>query len=123
MAPQAWVNPNLLASRHHDGDTVFAMGCGTVYSLTDSFPQTVRARMLTDFADAIAKRKQRIHPLQLALRWREEIANNSELNMAKIDAREGLSSARITQIMNLLGLPASAFRGLRPCAVRLAGIH
>ena len=45
------------------------------------------------------------HPFQLALLWQQQIANDSKLNQARIAAREGLSRARVTQIMNLLRLP------------------
>ena len=46
------------------------------------------------------------HPYQLAQIWRRQMALDSTLNKAKIAAREGLSRARVTQIMNLLQLPA-----------------
>lgn len=47
----------------------------------------------------------KIHPFQLALRWQRELATDSQLTKAGIAAREGLSRARVTQIMNLLLLP------------------
>jgi hypothetical protein len=46
------------------------------------------------------------HPFELALSWRQEIENDPRLNQAKIAAREGISPARVTQIMALLQLPA-----------------
>jgi hypothetical protein len=45
------------------------------------------------------------HPFQLALLWQQQIASNSKLNQARIAAREGLSRACVTRIMNLLQLP------------------
>lgn len=45
------------------------------------------------------------HPFELAIMWRGELANEEGLTKAKIAAREGLSRARVTQIMNLLDLP------------------
>jgi len=45
------------------------------------------------------------HPFHLALRWRDQLAGNPRLTQAGIAAREGLSRARVTQIMNLLRLP------------------
>lgn len=46
-----------------------------------------------------------VHPFQQALRWQGELAANFQLTKARIAAREGLSRARVTQIMNLLLLP------------------
>jgi hypothetical protein len=46
-----------------------------------------------------------MHPFQLALLWQQQIADDSKLNQARIAAREGLSRARVTQVMNLLRLP------------------
>ncbi len=45
------------------------------------------------------------HPFQLARLWKQQIADDLKLNQARIAAREGLSRARVTQIMNLLRLP------------------
>ncbi len=39
------------------------------------------------------------------MRGREEIAIEPKLTQARIAAREGLSRARVTQVMNLLQLP------------------
>ena len=45
------------------------------------------------------------HPFQLALLWQQQIKGDPKLNQAGIAAREGLSRARVTQVMNLLRLP------------------
>lgn len=45
------------------------------------------------------------HPFQQALRWQRELATDSQLTKSGIAKREGLSRARVTQIMNLLLLP------------------
>ena len=45
------------------------------------------------------------HPFHLALRWRDEMAANPRLTQSRIAAREGISRARVTQVMNLLHLP------------------
>jgi len=47
-----------------------------------------------------------MHPFLLAQSWRQEMENDTKLNKARIAAREGVSRARVTQIMNLLQLPA-----------------
>lgn len=46
-----------------------------------------------------------VHPFQVALRWQQEIATHPQVTKARIAEREGLSRARVTQIMNLLQLP------------------
>ena len=43
-------------------------------------------------------------PFELAMLWQAELANDQRLTKAKIAAREGLSRARVTQIMNLIDL-------------------
>lgn len=40
--------------------------------------------------------------------WRQELVKDPALNQAKIAAREGISRSRVTQIMDLLQLPAEA---------------
>ena len=52
-----------------------------------------------------AKKGPPVHPFHLALRWREEMAGNPGLTKSRIAAREGVSRARVTQVMNLLQLP------------------
>ena len=49
----------------------------------------------------------RPHPFHLAVLWRDQLAGDPDLNLARIAARESLSRARVTQIMNLLQLPES----------------
>jgi len=46
-----------------------------------------------------------IHPFHLALRWRDEMAANPGLTQSRIAARENISRARVTQVMNPLHLP------------------
>jgi hypothetical protein len=53
------------------------------------------------------------HPFELALAWQNELAQNRYLTKARIAARETLSRARVTQIMNLLDLPASIQEALK----------
>ncbi len=56
-----------------------------------------------------------LHPFELALMWRQQINDDPTLNKAKIAAREGISRARVSQIMDLLKLPAEVQeRLLRP---------
>ena len=54
-----------------------------------------------------------VHPFQLALRWQREIMADPQITKARIATREGLSRARVTQIMNLLQLPELIRRQLQ----------
>jgi ParB-like chromosome segregation protein Spo0J len=47
-----------------------------------------------------------MHPFLLAQSWRQELDHDTRLTKASIAAREGISRARVTQVMNLLLLPA-----------------
>jgi len=50
-------------------------------------------------------RQPRVHPLLLARAWRKQLEEDPRLTKARIAASEGLSRARVTQLMNLLNLP------------------
>jgi len=63
-----------------------------------------------------------VHPFQLALQWRQQLANEADLNLSKIAAREGISRARVTQVMNLLKLPEVIQRELQ-CLPTSLNIH
>lgn len=54
-----------------------------------------------------------VHPFHLALQWRQQLNSKSSLNLSKIAAREGISRARVTQVMNLLKLPEVIQRELQ----------
>jgi len=53
------------------------------------------------------------HPFYLALRWRQQIEDDVHLTQARIAAREGISRARVTQILNLLQLPEAIQEALQ----------
>jgi hypothetical protein len=52
------------------------------------------------------------HPFLLAQSWRQQMEHDAKLNKARIAAREGISRAHVTQVMNLLQLPAEIQAGL-----------
>jgi len=54
----------------------------------------------------------RIHPFLLAQMWQQQLNQDTGLTKAKIAAREGISRARVTQVMNLLRLPAEILADL-----------
>jgi hypothetical protein len=47
-----------------------------------------------------------MHPFLLAQSWRKQMEHDTKLNKARIAAREGISRARVTQVINLLKLSA-----------------
>jgi hypothetical protein len=47
-----------------------------------------------------------VHPLLLAKSWLDQMSLDAKITQTMIARREGLSRARVTQIMNLLRLPA-----------------
>jgi ParB-like chromosome segregation protein Spo0J len=58
-----------------------------------------------------------MHPFLLAQSWRQQLDHDTRLTKARIAAREGISRARVTQVMNLLQLPAEIQANLlRPSA-------
>jgi len=68
------------------------------------------SRILEDLSPTAKERSQtqepRMHPFLLAQSWRQQMKHDAKLNKARIAAREGISRARVTQVMNLLQLPA-----------------
>ena len=62
--------------------------------------------ILEDLAPAIEERPQaqspRTHPFVLAQSWRQQLDHDTRLTKSRIAAREGISRARVTQVMNLL---------------------
>jgi hypothetical protein len=73
-------------------------------------------RILEDLAPATEDRPQvrepRLHPFLLAQSWRQQLDHDTRLSKAEIGTREGISRTRVTQVMNLLQLPAEIQAGL-----------
>jgi hypothetical protein len=73
-------------------------------------PLPFPTHILEDRAPATEGRSQaqepRMHPFLLAQSWRQEMEHDTGLNKARIAAREAISRASVTQVMNLLQLPA-----------------
>jgi hypothetical protein len=80
-------------------------------------PLPFPTRILEDFSPTTEERSQaqelRMHSFLLAQSWRQEMERDAKLNKARSAAREGISRARVTQVMNLLQLPAEIQAGLR----------
>jgi hypothetical protein len=69
------------------------------------FPRNIAANALSVDRTERTNTCPVAHPFHLALRWRQQLAENDLLTQARIASREGISRARVTQIMNLLQLP------------------
>lgn len=63
--------------------------------------------------EAIVSTKPRQHPFELAVVWRQQMKSDPSLTKAKIAVREGVSRARVTQIMDLFELPLEIQNGLQ----------
>ena len=70
-----------------------------------SFPSGILGSVISGSRDHDDDRPNRLHPYHQARLWRHEIERDSGLTKARIAAREGISRARVTQLMNLLKLP------------------
>ena len=77
------------------------------------FPTRILADRSPEPEEKSQAREPRMHPFLLAQSWRQQMDHDADLNKARIAAREGISRARVTQIMNLLQLPAEIQAGLR----------
>ena len=53
-----------------------------------------------------------MHPFLLAQSWRQQLDHDTRLSKAEIVTQEGISRTRVTQVMNLLQLPAEIQAGL-----------
>ena len=53
-----------------------------------------------------------MHPFLLAESWRQQMEHDATLYKARIAAREGISRARVTRLMNFPQLPAEIQAGL-----------
>ena len=82
-----------------------------------------RRRPRKSVSNSQSKQKVRLSPageaLQEALGWRKQIEQES-ISRAEISRREGLSRARVTQLMGLLMLPEKVQQGLLGGAPRYA---
>jgi len=92
--------PKFLGSNHHNGNAIFKRECE---AFRDTFPPD--ARFKAESPALPEKKNLPTHPFQLALHWKQQIAEDAKLNQARNAAREGLSRARVTKVMNLLRLP------------------
>jgi hypothetical protein len=76
------------------------------------FPSDILESLAAANEDESKIPEPRIHPFMLAQAWRRELDHDTGVTKAKIAAREGISRARVTQVMNLLQLPDEIQAGL-----------
>jgi hypothetical protein len=76
------------------------------------FPADILERLASANEEESQVSEPRLHPFLLAQSWRQELERGTGLTKAKIAAREGISRARVTQVMNLLQLPDDIQAGL-----------
>jgi hypothetical protein len=78
-----------------------------------SFPSGILSCIVSEPCDRGDHKPIRTHPYQQACLWRQEMDRDSGITKARIAAREGISRARVTQLMNLLELPEEIQEGLK----------
>jgi hypothetical protein len=86
------------------------------------FPVDVATESMVAPSVEDIKKPEHLHPYQLALKWRQQLATNPTLKQSNIAAKEGISRARVTQVMHLLELPAAIQQELQSIAAPLT-IH
>lgn len=77
------------------------------------FPSGIMSCIVSESCDRAAHKPTRKHPYHQACSWRQEMDRDSGITKARIAAREGISRARVTQLMNLLELPEEIQEGLQ----------
>jgi hypothetical protein len=77
------------------------------------FPSGILSSFVSESCDRGNHKPTRIHPYQQACLWRQEMDRDSGITRARIAVREGISRARVTQLMNLLELPEEIQEGLK----------
>jgi len=91
------------------------------------YPETLAAAASACGSDGVARRSRCVHPIHLALTWRRMLDDDPALSMAQLARNQGISRARVTQIMNLLALPKEVQTHLtvlqEPAAIRYFSEH
>lgn len=77
------------------------------------FPSGILSKVVSESCKRSDEETIRIHPYQQACLWCHEMSRDSGITKAKIAAREGISRARVTQLLNLLKLPEEIQESLR----------
>jgi len=60
--------------------------------------------------DEVKEPKKSKHIIHKAIEWKKKLDDGTVASMSEIARKESLTRARVTQIMNLLKLPAEKFR-------------
>lgn len=69
------------------------------------FPVGILDDLVTAAEDEPLAHEPLMHPFLLAHSWRQQMNRDARLTNARIAAREGISRARVNQVMNLPRLP------------------
>lgn len=69
------------------------------------FPSGILSKVVSESCNRSDEEPIRTHPYQQACLWRQEMERGSGITKANISTREGISRARVTQLMNILDLP------------------
>jgi transcriptional regulator with XRE-family HTH domain len=75
-------------------------------------PQDYVAQITSPDEDVAPAPRDHPHAIHLAIEWRDALRADSNLTMAELARQKGLSRARVTQIFNILKLPAAIIKEL-----------
>jgi hypothetical protein len=91
------------------------------------YPETLAAVANATGSEGVARLSRCVHPIHLAMKWRRMLDADASLNMAQLARNQGVSRARVTQVMNLLALPLDVQAHLtalqEPAAIRFFSEH
>lgn len=76
------------------------------------YPEDYVAQITSPDVDVTPTAGARPHVIHHALEWQEALRSDPNLTMAELARRQGLSRARVTQILDLLELPAAIIKAL-----------
>jgi hypothetical protein len=65
------------------------------------YPETLAAVANATGSEGVARLSRCVHPIHLAMKWRRMLDADASLNMAQLARNQGVSRARVTQVMNL----------------------
>jgi hypothetical protein len=91
------------------------------------YPETLAATASAAGTERADRSSHCTHPIYLAMKWRQMLDEDASLNMAQLARNQGVSRARVTQVMNLLALPLDVQAHLiglqEPAAIRYFSEH
>ena len=77
------------------------------------YPSTIIDDLMAVTERACRPQEKAVHPIHTAIAWNNMLSADNALTMADIARKQGISRARVTQVMSLLKLPDSIQQHLK----------